>query len=177
MQQSRPAAVLFTSHRSAVMALFRSRGFSPWESEDLAQETFLKAHQSLSAYRGDAPIEHWLIRIATNTARAKLRFRAAARRAAHEVPLDQLASKPTDAAAVVTTHDPLRHLLAEERGGALHAAVNRLPGRMRRCVRLLLEQDLPYREIARRLCISEQTVKVQLMRARGQLKVLLREMR
>ncbi len=173
MRHSRPSARLYANHRDAVLALFKNRGFNPWESEDLAQETFLKAHQKLATYRGDAPVEHWLFRIASNTARATRRFDSAARRAAPEVSLDHLTSIPTH--LTTAPQNPLHTLLDTERSDKLYAAVNRLPRRMRCCVLLLLKQDLTYGQIAGRLGISEQTVKVQLLRARGQLKALLRQ--
>lgn len=173
MRCSRPSASLFADHHGAILALFRNRGFNAWESEDLTQETFLKVHQRWGTYRGDAPVEHWLFRIASNTARATLRFHGAACRAAPEVSLDHLPCLPPEIGEA--PQDPLRHLLDTERRDTLHAAVQRLPERMRRCVTLLLNDDLTYGQIARRLGISEQTVKVQLLRARGRLKMLLRQ--
>lgn len=173
--QQRPIALeaLFDGHHHAILAFFRRRGFSEGECEDLAQETFLKAHRSLQGYRGEAPVEHWLFRIASNTAKATLRFRSAARRAADEIPLENATATYQEAFAAL--EDPLRSLLSSERARQLTAAVDRLPARMRCCVQLLLQQDGRYRDIAETLRISEQTVKVQLLRARGQLKVLLNE--
>lgn len=164
---------LFEDYHQSLLALFRRRGFSQGECEDLVQETFLKAHRCASDYRGDAPVQHWLFRIATNTAKARLRFRSAARRTADEVPLDRARHSHRDAFSVAA--DPLGNLLASERCERLLTAVDHLPARMRCCVRLLLEKDIRYREIASVLRISEQTVKVQMARARGQLRILLNE--
>ena len=38
-------------------------------AEDAVQETFLKAHRSLSSFRGDSSEKTWLTRIAMNTCR------------------------------------------------------------------------------------------------------------
>ena len=35
--------------------------------EDIVQEVFLKAFQKRSGFRGDAPFEHWLMRLAMRT--------------------------------------------------------------------------------------------------------------
>jgi RNA polymerase sigma-70 factor (ECF subfamily) len=37
------------------------------EVEDIVQEVWLKAHQKLSGFRGEAPFEHWLMRMAVRT--------------------------------------------------------------------------------------------------------------
>jgi RNA polymerase sigma-70 factor (ECF subfamily) len=37
------------------------------EVEDIVQEIFLKAYRKLASFRGDAPFEHWLMRLAVRT--------------------------------------------------------------------------------------------------------------
>ena len=37
------------------------------EAEDIAQEVWLKAFHKLKSFRGDAPFEHWLMRLAVRT--------------------------------------------------------------------------------------------------------------
>jgi RNA polymerase sigma-70 factor (ECF subfamily) len=37
------------------------------EVEDIAQEVWLKAFQKLASFRGDAPFEHWLMRLTVRT--------------------------------------------------------------------------------------------------------------
>lgn len=37
------------------------------EVEDIVQEVFIKAFQKLDSFRGDAPFEHWLMRLAVRT--------------------------------------------------------------------------------------------------------------
>ena len=43
------------------------------EVEDIVQEIWLKAYQKLASYRGDAPFEHWLMRLAVRTCYDALR--------------------------------------------------------------------------------------------------------
>jgi RNA polymerase sigma-70 factor (ECF subfamily) len=47
----------------------------PEDVEEIAQEVFLKAYRALPDWRADAPLEHWLLRIATNACRDALRER------------------------------------------------------------------------------------------------------
>src|SRR6266481_2519189 len=37
------------------------------EIEDIVQEVWAKAYQKLASFRGDAPVEHWLMRLAVRT--------------------------------------------------------------------------------------------------------------
>src|SRR6266540_7521915 len=37
------------------------------EVEDIAQEVWIKAFQKLNSFRGEAPFEHWLMRLAVRT--------------------------------------------------------------------------------------------------------------
>lgn len=48
---------------------------SPGEVEDLVQETYLRAVRSLSSYRGDAPVQAWLLSIARNVCADHVRRR------------------------------------------------------------------------------------------------------
>ena len=45
------------------------------QAEDATQETLLKVWQNLDSYRGDAPIEHWIARIAHNVSISAARRR------------------------------------------------------------------------------------------------------
>jgi len=47
----------------------------PEDAEEIAQEVFLKVYRMAASYRSDAPFEHWLLRIATNTCVDRLRQR------------------------------------------------------------------------------------------------------
>ncbi len=43
------------------------------EIEDIAQEVWVKAYQKLSSFRGEAPFEHWLMRLTVRTCFDSLR--------------------------------------------------------------------------------------------------------
>jgi RNA polymerase sigma-70 factor, ECF subfamily len=160
--------LLFHRFHRPLFRFFEHRGFSTEECQDLIQETFLRVYQGIGGFRGEARWEHWLFRIAANTASKALRHRGAAKRANHSVPLEEedVAESPH---ASADTPAPLRRLLGREVKERLIQAIDGLPAQMRRCVRLRVIQDLDYPEIAEILQISPSTVKVQLFKARKRL--------
>ena len=165
---------LFDRFYWPLFRFFEHRGFSTEECQDLIQETFIRVYRGIEAFRGESRWEHWLFRIAANTAIKALRHRAAAKRAGQEVPLQEedegdLQVMATGSAS--DTPEPLRQLLSKERKDLLIAAIEGLPAQMRRCVRLRVLQDLDYNEIAEILQLAPSTVKVQLFKARKRLQM------
>lgn len=162
--------LLFDRFYWPLFRFFEGRGFSTEECQDLIQETFLRVHRGIGAFRGEARWEHWLFRIAANTAVKALRHRSATKRAGQTVSWEGEdvtgAADVTDAAPA-----PLRRLLGKEMKEILSQAIAGLPPQMRRCVRLRVFQDLDYDEIAEVLQVSPSTVKVQLFKARKRLQV------
>jgi RNA polymerase sigma-70 factor (ECF subfamily) len=166
---------LFDRFYRPLFRFFEGRGFSPEESRDLIQETFLRVFRGIEGFRGDARWDHWLFRIAANTAAKALRHGSAGKRAGRTVsweeadvsdsPPAEVAGSPRDEEAPA----PLRRLLDREKKELLRQAIAGLPAQMRRCVRLRVFQDLDYEEIAEVLRISPSTVKVQLFKARKRL--------
>ena len=173
--------LLFDRFYWPLFRFFEHRGFSTEERQDLIQETFLRVYRGIESFRGEARWEHWLFRIASNTASKAVRHRAAAKRAGQEVALegeDVVDSPPAAAGGSPRGAEapaPLRQLLGKEMRELLAQAVAGLPAQMRRCVRLRVFQDLDYDEIAEILQISPSTVKVQLFKARKRLQMELGE--
>jgi RNA polymerase sigma-70 factor (ECF subfamily) len=58
---------LIVKYQPRVFATARRYARRESEVEDIVQEVFLKAFQKLSSFRGDAPFEHWLMRLAVRT--------------------------------------------------------------------------------------------------------------
>ncbi len=55
---------LIVRYQPRVFATARRYARRESEVEDIVQEVFMKAFQKLSSFRGDAPFEHWLMRMA-----------------------------------------------------------------------------------------------------------------
>lgn len=171
-------AEVFEELAPSVVYFFARRGFSPEDSRDLMQETFLKAYRGLSGFRDDAKFKTWLLRIAANVWKNALRDMQAGKRSAMKtVALEDLGSDPAEPADELPARagssgaaSPLDRAIRNERSRMLREAFEELPPRMRRCVQLRIDGGLKYREIASILSVSVDTVKTQLHQARRRLK-------
>ncbi len=133
---------------------------SPSESEDVAQEVFLKAYANLAKFRGDSGFFTWLYRIAVNEAlRARKRRAFANADALPEVEAPPIAPPEEDAPTLATLEKLLRKLSDE----------------FRAIVVLRDIEGLSYSEIAESLEIPLGTVESRLFRARQELRTLWRK--
>lgn len=174
-------AQVFERYSPAINYFFMRRGFQQEESKDLTQETFLNALRGLESFRGEAKIETWLLRIAANVYKNRLRSQKTQKRDAPVVSLEWSvehaeafsAREPREVQAA--PKNPQDLALQRERSRMLREAVSRLPARMRRSVLLRIDKGLKYREIAVIMRVSVDTVKTQLHQARLRLKEELQE--
>src|SRR4029450_5361434 len=70
---------LVVRHQSRVFATARRYARKEDEIEDIVQEVFLKAFETLPSFRLEAPFEHWLMRVAVRTCYDFLRAHQRAR--------------------------------------------------------------------------------------------------
>lgn len=143
------------------------------EARDLTQETFLRAFQAISKFRGDADLKTWLYRIAINQARNRWRWWRRRRRDV-TVSLDAPVGEREQTVAArledVTAADPEQETLAHEREHQLREALQSLRGAYRETVVLRDVEGLTYEEIAAALQINIGTVKSRLARGRLELR-------
>jgi RNA polymerase sigma-70 factor (ECF subfamily) len=145
------------------------------EARDLTQETFLRAFQNISRFRGDANLKTWLYRIAINQARNRWRWWRRRRRDL-TVSLDAedgQREQPLSASLRAVGANPEQETLARERETSLRAALHSLSRSYREAVVLRDVEGLSYEEIAAALEISVGTVKSRLSRGRLELRRIL----
>lgn len=159
---------LFRELYRPVLGFFTRHGCSSEESQDLAQETFLRAYRSLEGFRSDAKPSTWLFTIAVNVWRNRRRGAAAAKRSGDEVPLSEASPESEDRPPDQTLDD-------DERRRRLKQALADLPPQMRRCVWLRVYQNRSYDEIAQLLGVTAATAKSQVSLARPRLRSSLAE--
>jgi RNA polymerase sigma-70 factor, ECF subfamily len=164
---------LVADHTSDVYALLYRLTADPEEARDLTQETFLRAFQSISRFRGEANLKTWMYRIAVNQARNRWRWWRRRKREVtvsldatdehHEQPLT--ATLRNDDAV-----DPEQETLAREREGQLREALLGLRQSYREAVILRDVEGFSYEEVAETLQISIGTVKSRISRGRLELR-------
>ncbi len=143
------------------------------EARDLTQETFLRAFQSISRFRGDADLKTWIYRIAINQARNRWRWWSRRRRGS-TVSLDspQAGSNQPLSNMLSADHNntPEQDTLAHEREKALRWALQSLGRVYREAVILRDIEGFSYEEVSETLGISIGTVKSRLARGRDALR-------
>lgn len=145
---------------SIAAGLVRNRA----DAEDLAQEAFVKAFQSLSRFRASDPFGPWIYRIVTNLSLDLLRSR-------RRREMDQ---EIQDAPAP-SSHQPESQLLSRELGRRVDQAIESLPEMQRVVARLSLIEEFSRAEVAAMTGLSEGTVRSHLSHARERLRDVLHE--
>ena len=135
------------------------------DAEDVAQETFVRAFKSLVSFRAEARFSTWLISIALNEARNRLRRKSLVRMDSLDEPPDEnqtvspaLLRDWREIPSEVIERGEIRLLLQE--------AIEQLPDIYRQVFLLRDVEELNINETAEALNISIPSVKVRLHRAR-----------
>jgi RNA polymerase sigma-70 factor, ECF subfamily len=171
---------LFERSYARIHRYFQRKGFSPEDSSDLAQDTFLAVYKGLKGFRQESPFENWLFSIAENIWRSALGHRRAKKRDAPLRSLDEEVAMGDDEPSPLaermagTAADQLDHMIEKEKREKLHEAIQQLPEQMRRCVELRVLYDFRYSQIAMLMNISINTVKAHLNQAKKELGELLK---
>lgn len=136
------------------------------EVEDIVQEIWAKAYEKLSTFRGDAPFEHWLMRLAVRTCYDFLRAHQRNRESSftdlsnpEEDWLERFAGSPADANEDA---DAAKQLVAR--------LLSMLSPPARLVITLLEIEDRSVKEISKITGWSVPLVKVRAFRARAEMK-------
>jgi|SRR5712671_5764352 RNA polymerase sigma-70 factor (ECF subfamily) len=136
------------------------------EIEDIVQEVWLKAFQKLASFRGEAPFEHWLMRLAVRTCYDFLRSHQRNR----ETTFSELSESEGDWLERFVK-DPSA---ADEKANAAKQLIARVLEQLSPAARLvitLLEiEDRSVKEIAKLTGWSVPLVKVRAFRARAEMR-------
>jgi RNA polymerase sigma-70 factor (ECF subfamily) len=133
------------------------------EVEDIVQEIFLKAYQRLATFRGEAPFEHWLMRLAVRTCYDFLRQ--------HQRNRETVLSDFTEEEQQWLERQPGQAPNSEEAADAarelVHRVLSELPAPARLVITLLEIERKSVKEIAELTGWSVPLVKVRAFRARA----------
>ncbi len=139
------------------------------EVEDIAQEVWLKTFDKLKSFRGEAPFEHWLMRLTVRTCYDFLRGHQRNRESVFsdltEPESDWLERFVTQPEAVSENAEAARLLIAR--------VLERLSPSARLIITLLEIEDRSVKEIAALTGWSVPLVKVRAFRARAEMRKIL----
>ena len=158
--ESNAFSTLLSRYRNLVFTLCVKIIGNTDEAEDIAQETFVKAYQSISKYNGSAKFSSWLYRIAYNACMDHLKKKK------------RVKEKEEEASFFQDQYDEssLKELSDSEKSTYIKEALNQLPELDRAILTLFYYQDESVGEIAKTLKISLSNVKIKLHRSRKVLK-------
>ena len=144
------------------------------EAEDITQEVFITVFKTVETFRGEAKFSTWLLRIAANQSKNRIKY---------------LSRRPTDggevddaAPAAAGTPGPVAHaqiegpdklLEAAELESLMQGAIASLDEEHRLLVILRDVEELSYQEIGEITGLPEGTIKSRLHRARMEIKEVL----
>ena len=163
---------LIKKYQPRVFATARRYARRESEVEDIVQEIFIKAFQKLDGFRGEAPFEHWLMRLAVRTCYDFLR-RHQRNRETVFTELSEPESDWLDRFMVEPDH-------ASEEADAARVLIEKVLSRLSPSARLvitLLEiEEKSVKEIAQITGWSVTLVKVRAFRARAEMRKILTKM-
>lgn len=159
----RAASTLVERH-AAALARFAVASGERNEVDELVQDTFVRAFNSLDGFRGDSSFRTWLFtierRLLLDRRRAEKRRR------------DRLEIQEDDAA---TEYDPLDAVVADETERRMRDAVKRLSPTQREVFTLRVAEGLSYKEIAAAVGTTEGAARVHYHNAMRAVKEFLDE--
>jgi RNA polymerase sigma-70 factor, ECF subfamily len=163
---------LIQKYSPRVFATARRYARRESEVEDIAQEVWLKAFQKLGSFRGEAPFEHWLMRMTVRTCYDFLRGHQRNR----EASFSDLSDPENDwlekfASAPESTSDD-----ADAAKLLIGRVLEKLSPQARLVITLLEIEDRSVKEIAELTGWSVPLVKVRAFRARGEMRKILSKM-
>ena len=158
---------LVTAYEKNVYNLALRMTGNAQDAEDMAQEAFLKAYNSLDSFRGESKFSVWLYRIVSNLCLDFLRRQKRLPASSLSVEDDEGEETQLDIPDVSQSPEELleRRLTRE----AVRQGLAQLPAEQRQILLLREIQGLSYEEIGQALSLEPGTVKSRIFRARKRL--------
>jgi RNA polymerase sigma factor (sigma-70 family) len=160
----RPRAfeALVQRHQRLVWSVIHRMVGNAADTEELAQDTFLRVHRYLAEFRGDSALSTWIAQIAFSVAGRHLQKK--------RIPLVEPATEadePDPLAFIASEEDVEARAVDADLGRHVAAAMEALPPIQRTLLTLFHIEELGIGEIARIVGMPDGTIKNYLFRARA----------
>lgn len=143
------------------------------EADDLTQEVFIQAYQSLNKFKGGSAFSTWIYRIAVNACLNRARKKS---RSPILKRLDSLLGTGKEkeiSFPVYDTEDPENILIRLEKSKWIQNALDSIPENQRSAIVLSKYDNLSQKDISKIMMITEGAVESLIQRAKANLKVKL----
>jgi RNA polymerase sigma factor (sigma-70 family) len=147
---------LYGTYYDKVFTYFYRRTSSAPLSLELTQDTFLRVFNNMKTFRYDCPMNFWIFKIAHNLFCSKIRSHKMEKKVIKEYELmqSQQYSQNTDCQESM--------LIRNQQNKIIMKALEELPEMMNKCTVFHILHELSYKEIAKLLNISVNTVKTHI---------------
>lgn len=170
LQQGDDHALATLMHRweLGVKGFLLRLGVPSSDVEDVAQEAFVRLYEKRANYRAGSPFKPWMLTIAANLGRNKLRWRLRRREDSMEGMSEATPGgfELADPAAQPASQLAEKANLAQ----SVRTAVNALPDNLRQAVLCVELEDLSYQEAAQVMGCTPKAVETRLYRAKQMLR-------
>jgi RNA polymerase sigma-70 factor (ECF subfamily) len=140
------------------------------DADDLTQEVFIQAYQSLSKFKMESALSTWLYRISVNASLNKLRKESGISflQRLESMFSGEVKNDPPFSASDLD--NPENILIRQEHSQWIQKALDSLPENQRTAIILSKYDDLPQKEIAEIMDVTEGAVEALLQRAKKNLR-------
>src|SRR5262249_14052011 len=149
-----PFEAMVREHWDAVYRLLHSLSRNVHDTEDLVQETFLRAWKRIESFAPGTKMRSWLLKIASNAFLDEQRRRKRAR------------SQPLDEEVPGAVPEPDHSLDVAQQAAAIRDAMKDLSNLTRLVFHLRATEDLSFREVAEVAGTTEQAARWHMHHAR-----------
>jgi RNA polymerase sigma-70 factor, ECF subfamily len=152
-----PFEAMVREHWDAVYKLLHSLSRNVHDTEDLAQETFLRAWKRIESFAPGTKMRSWLLKIASNAFLDEQRRRKRTR------------SQPLEEELPGSLPEPDHSLDVAQQAAAIRAAMKELSDLTRMVFHLRATEDLSFREVAEVAGTTEQAARWHMHHARSKI--------
>ena len=163
---------IFTKYKILVINLSYRFVKDQGTAEEITQDVFIKIYEKKVKFDPKSKFSTWLYRVTINASLDSLRHRKKGAYSLNEEIKSEEGDKRThlETLADPNASSPVKNVEQNEMKLIVQRAIDRLPDKLRAVLLMFQFQELPYREIAQILGISEKAVERRICHAREALR-------